>query len=223
MLASACVLSVTASTEVLADETYPAPVPTPVAAAPDDLSGHLILAPRAAYVVPMGSADSVLKQRGYTASGFGAGLDISFGLSRYVAVQGRFDMGWFGAGSQCPTGGSCSASMWASGLGIEYHMVNGGAFDPWLRYGVGYRSTTFDRKWPGRTGPNSGTYGGIEWLHLAIGGEWYGLKTIGFGPYVAFDLGGYNSRPSESSQMGASSTFHSFLSVGIRGVFHPAR
>jgi hypothetical protein len=51
--------------------------PVPVRAAPDDLSGHFILAPRLAYLTPMGSAEKGFPQRGYTGSGPSFGSELS--------------------------------------------------------------------------------------------------------------------------------------------------
>lgn len=110
----------------------------------------------------------------------------------------------------------------AFGAGVDYHLVNGAAFDPWMRVGLGYRTMRYDLSWPGYQ--DELEYGGIEWLHLAVGGDWYPHHMIGFGPYVAFDVGTYGSRPEEIPSRGATgSATHTFLSVGLRGVFDPMR
>jgi hypothetical protein len=201
---------------VAAQEPEPSPAVSVVAPPPDDLSGHVVLAPRAAYAVPMGAADSLMDQRTFVRAGPTAGFDLAVGISRYVAVQGRFDYGWFSAGNQCPAGQNCSATMTAFGLGLDYHLVNGGAFDPWMRAGAGYRIMTYTL--PG----SEGTYRGMDWMHLAVGGDWYGLRKLGFGPYLAFDLGQYDSRPTRVGAA-ASSAIHTFLSVGLRVVLDVKR
>lgn len=198
----------------------PADVPTPppvrVAEAPDDLSGHFLIAPRAVWLIPMGSFDSVSSQSGPVGTGLGAGLDLGFGISRYVDVHARVDLGLLGQGSQCPSTADCSAQTSAFGLGVGYHLVNGAAFDPWLQAGIGYRTIKIS------IDKDDASYSGIDWLHLAVGGEWYGYKKFGFGPYFSFDLGTYSSRPA-SSERSADTAIHSFMSLGLRGVFDPMR
>ncbi len=208
-------------------ETVASTVPPKASApAPDDLSGHVIVAPRLSLAVPMGSAEKGFSHSGYTGTGPNAGLDLAIGISRYVAIQGRFDAAWLGEGGSCPSaGGSCSASTMAFGLGVEYHLVNGASLDPWIRVGAGYRLTTFDLKWPGYAS-GSLKYHGVDWLHLAVGGEWYAHPKFGFGPYLALDVGYYGTRPKNAPLPPNEPTgiaHHTFLSIGVRGVFDPMR
>lgn len=202
------------------------PVPVPVRAAPDDLSGHFVLAPRLAYLVPMGSAEKGFTQRGFTGSGPSFGLDLAIGISRYVAISARGDYGMMSTGDRCPVGGTCKATSTAFGLGVDYHLVNGAPFDPWMRAGIGYRIMQYDLSWTGYD-PGKLDYSGFDWIHLAVGGDWYAHELLGFGPYFAFDLGSYSSRPSNDTARPASTArggaIHSFLSVGLRGVFDPMR
>jgi len=199
-------------------------IPVPIRAAPDDLSGHFILAPKLAYLVPMGSAENRFSQRGYIKSGPSLGLDLALGISRYVAVHARFDYGTFGSGGDCPSGGTCEATSMAFGGGVDYHLVNGAAFDPWMRAGLGYRIMRYDLKWSGYQSELE--YSGVEWLHLAVGGDWYAHEMIGFGPYMALDIGSYGTRPDADvpGTSGASEgATHTFFSIGLRGVFDPMR
>jgi len=194
----------------------PAPPPVRLAEAPDDLTGHFIIAPRAVWLVPMGSFDSLTSQSGPVGTGLGGGLDLGYGISRYVDVHARADFGLLGKGSECPGTADCSAQTTSFGLGVGYHLVNGAAFDPWLQIGIGYRTikVSVDKE--------EASYSGIDWLHLAVGGEWYGTRKFGFGPYFAFDLGSYSSRPA-ASERAAETAVHSFMSLGLRGVFDPMR
>lgn len=196
-----------------ADEPGPT-LPPPLAAAPDDLSGHFMVAPRVSWLVPMGSADSLRPQRSLTGTGVAFGLDLAYGLSRYVDLLGRFDYGMLGRGADCPSNQDCSGHTTAFGLGLGYHLVNGASFDPWMQAGIGYRMITFEQA------SVKQSYSGLEWLHLAIGGEWYAARWLGVGPYFAFDLGYYASRPTDT---GADSSYHSFFSLGMRGVIDPSR
>jgi hypothetical protein len=200
------------------------PIPVPLRAAPDDLSGHFILAPKLAYLVPMGSAEQRFPQRAYTGAGPSFGLDLAYGISRYVALHGRFDYGMFADNDNCPNSGTCEATSIALGAGVDYHLVNGAAFDPWMRAGIGYRSMRYDLQWEGHK--NERRYAGIDWLHLAVGGDWYPHSMIGFGPYLSLDVGTYGSRP-DTPPPGTSgevdSATHTFFSLGLRGVFDPMR
>ncbi len=217
-------LATLASSGVASADYSTQDIPVPIRAAPDDLSGHFILAPKLAYLVPMGSAEQRFPQRSYVASGPSFGLDLAYGISRYVAVHGRFDYGAFGKGDRCPATGTCKATSMSFGAGVDYHLVNGAAFDPWMRAGLGYRLMHYDLDWDGFKDERK--YTGFDWLHLAIGGDWYPHSMLGFGPYLALDLGTYSTRPDQpppKTSGPTNSATHAFFSVGIRGVFDPMR
>jgi hypothetical protein len=213
LVSVACLVSPMARSE----EPVAWKLPPPTASAPDDLSKHFMVAPRVAWLVPMGDADSKLAQRTITGTGVTFGLDALFGISRHVDVHARFDYGLLGEGSKCPTNDACKASTTSFGLGLGYHLVNGATFDPWLQAGVGYRMTKFEQS-PSAGRSTAYDYSGFDWLRLAIGGEWYAARWLGFGPYLSFDAGTYSARPS-----GTSSAVHTFLSIGMRAVIDPAR
>lgn len=205
-------------------ETDDRPIPKPIRAAPDDLSGHLILSPKLAYLIPMGSAEQGFSQRDYIQSGLALGGDVAFGISRYVALQARFDYGTFSSGNDCPASATCEATSMAFGAGVDYHLVNGAAFDPWMRAGIGYRIMRYDLNLSGSSSELE--YSGFDWLHLAVGGDWFPHSMIGFGPYMALDVGTYGSRPDEGVPRrsgNSESATHTFFSVGLRGVFDPMR
>jgi hypothetical protein len=208
-----------ASFQASSEEPVAWKLPPPTSAAPDDLSKHFMVAPRLAWLVPMGDADSKFAQRFITGTGMTFGLDALFGISRYVDVHARFDYGMLGEASKCPPNDACKASTTWFGLGLGYHLVNGASFDPWIQAGVGYRFAKFEQS------PSSGPtakwdYSGVDWMRLAIGGEWYAAKWLGFGPYASFDAGTYSARPSGT---GAGSAVHMFLSLGLRAVIDPSR
>jgi len=208
----------TSSREVTDDSPPPAPVR--VSQPPDDLSGHFLIAPRAAWLLPLGSLDSSTDQSAPLASGVGFGLDLGYGISRHVDLHLRFDLGLLGQGDACPSGSDCSGRTTAFGLGAGYHLVNGASFDPWLQIGIGYRTTTVSSSVAGAS--DDATYSGIDWLHLAVGGDWYASRSFGFGPFCSFDLGSYTWRPA-AREHASDSALHSFFSLGLRGVFDPSR
>jgi len=209
-----------------AEEPFANQIPPATDQAPDDLSGHLLLAPRLAWVVPTGSAEDGFPQRRYVAAGPGLGLDAAFGVSKYVAIQARFDWASFDKNADCPKDWFCTARSTAFGLGVEYHLVNGAAFDPWLAAGFAWRHTSFDLSAPTYQ-PGTLDFTGIDWIHFAVGGEWYPTRLVGFGPFLGFDLGTYSSRPGPNTPRPSSlpdqSAIHSFFTIGVRGVFSPMR
>ena len=64
-------------------------------------------------------------------------------------------------------------------------------------------------------------------MHLSVGGDWYPHRLVGFGPYLAFDMGTYSVRPGNDvprpSSTSPEAALHSFFSVGLRGVIAPMR
>lgn len=214
----------TLSTTSLAEEPFQQKVLPPPAVAPDNLTGHVILAPRVGYLRPTGSYENGFSQSDFSSSGPSYGADLSVGISRYVAVHARFEMANLGSDGQfCPNGGSCKAKTTSFGVGLEYHLVNGASFDPWLRWGIGYRMTNLDYHWAGYA--QKMDYKGMDWLHLAVGGDFYAARNFGFGPYLSLDLGYYGSRPDNPRPHTpiVEGEFHTFLGVGFRGVFDPMR
>ena len=114
------------------DETSPLIPP-----AEDNLGGHLVIALSPAVTIPGGSFD-----RSQPASrlgpGWGAGADIGFGINRAVAlgVYGQYFAHRAGSGSARVT-----ASHFAVGPFVRYHVVQGLRFDPWILVGAGYEDS----------------------------------------------------------------------------------
>jgi hypothetical protein len=214
----------TLSASSLAQEPFQQKTFPPAAVTPDNLTGHVIVAPRVGLLKPLGSYEAGFSQTDYNGTGPTFGADLSVGISRYVAVAGFFETGNLAAhGSYCPVNGSCKAKTTSFGLGLEYHLVNGASFDPWLRWGVAYRVTNLDFSWPGYA--RKLDYSGIDWLHLAVGGDFYASRKLGFGPFMSLDLGYYTKRPDSppAHAQFPDGEFHTYLGVGIRGVFDPMR
>ncbi len=180
------------------------PEPPLVLPAPDALTGHLQLSPLAGVAVPFGSLEADLPQSDAMSSGWAFGLDASYGVSRTLAV-GAF--GQFLALGKPDSCGDCKTKSMAVGAFVRYHLVQGFRFDPWMLAGLGYRTTTISGV------GDDVTYSGIEWLRLAVGGDWYAFDKVGFGPYLELDMGYYSSR--SSGDMG-SARAHWHLSSGLR-------
>jgi hypothetical protein len=166
------------------EDKTPEPVITPPAE--NTLAGHVMVSAGAAWIVPFGSLESGVKQTDFLDGGPGFGLDIGIGASR-VAVLGVW--GQFlslSSSDACP---DCSASSFAVGPFVRYHLVQGLRFDPWLSAGIGFRSTTLRG-----TSQGNVSYRGIEWLRLQVGGDWYPAGMLGIGPVFELDMGIYSSK-----------------------------
>jgi len=154
----------------------------PATPAPDSLSGHLQLGVGPALALPFARLDNETTFQEAVDGAYGLTADVGMGVSRSVVLGGYFQYLRYEADERCA---GCDPSALGFGAFVRYHLVQGVRFDPWISAGAGFR--TFD------TG--SVRYSGIEWLRVAIGGDWYALSQFGFGPYVELDLGTFTDRP----------------------------
>jgi len=137
-------------------------------------------------------------------SGLGLSLEAAIGVSRTVALGVWGQAVSFGSSDECP---DCSASSLAGGVFARYHLVQGVRFDPWLSAGLGFRTTSIDDTPTGKQ-----DYSGIEWLRLAVGGDWYAFSLLGFGPFLEFDMGVFSTHPDSAGDSAA----HFQLVLGAR-------
>lgn len=154
----------------------------------DTLTGHISVSASAAVAVPFGSLDSNTPQSRVLGVGPGFGLELGYGVSHSVMVGLWGQLLRYGAGSACS---GCTTQSFAGGPFIAYHLVQGVRFDPWMSAGLGYRADSVSS---GSGGP-SVSYGGIDWLRLEVGGDWYALSELGVGPYLELDTGSFSKRP----------------------------
>lgn len=174
----------------------------------DGRAGHLSLGLRAGYQAPMGSAESSASQSDGASWGPTFGGELNYGLSRYVLAGPFFDFSSLGTPSGCST---CSARSFAGGLGVQYHLIAGTPFDPFIAFGVGYRSMRFEQT------ATTVTYGG-PFARVMVAGDWYPTPVLGFGPFLDFSLGRYLTRSPGDLGDGA---LHSFFTTGLRIVLDP--
>jgi hypothetical protein len=173
--------------EVEMDEPPPPVVPL----ARDTRGGHFELGAGAALRVPFGH----LRQGEAGSSlgtGFGAALDLGYGISRSVMV---------GAWAQVFEPGTHDRGF-SVGPFVRYHLVQGMRFDPWLLLGIGYRSQNHDA--PGVTRH----FSGIDFAHFALGGDYYAWSGLGFGPWLELDAGVLTKRPSTNAAGAPDGTAH---------------
>jgi hypothetical protein len=182
------------------DETSPIVPP-----AADTLGGHLVIALSPAVTVPGGSFD-----RSQPASrlgpGWGAGADLGFGINRAVAlgVYGQYFAHRAGSGST-----RVSATHFAVGPFVRYHVVQGLRFDPWVLVGAGYEQASVVQ------GGSTQKFSGVQWLRFALGGDYYVFSGLAFGPFAELDLGSFLEHPAK----GTPATVHASFLAGLRLTF----
>jgi hypothetical protein len=186
------------------DDDEDASEPPLVLPAPDMLSGHIMISPSFGYAVPFANLEADAPQSDVMSSGWAAGLDAAYGLSRTVAVGAWGQYLSLGSSDPCK---DCKTKSTAFGAFVRYHLVQGTRFDPWMAAGLGYRMTTISGL------GQDVKYSGIEWLRLVVGGDWYAFNAVGFGPYLELDMGRYGTRSPGS--LGDSANHWHFL-MGAR-------
>ena len=166
---------------VAAPEEEADDVPVPVPPARDTLGGHFILAAGGGFALPFGDFEGSVPQS-LMDPGWMLTADLGVGVSRLVAVGawGQF----IRYGDDACDAGACDASSIAAGLFVRYHLVQGVRFDPWIAAGPGFRVTNLE----------AGSYSGVEWLRVQLGGDWYFAPNLGFGPFIELAAGTYFSK-----------------------------
>lgn len=182
--------------------TNPSPdADTPIELIPpakDTLSGHFQLGASGLLAVPFARLDSKTTFGGQAAGGYGFAADLGIGVSRSVVLGGYGQYLKLGEGDDCR---ACDPSSLGFGAFVRYHLVQGVRFDPWASLGVGYRMLD--------TG--EADYSGIDWLRFSVGGDWYALSQVGFGPYLELNLGTFTDRPS-----GTDAAIYATFAAGLR-------
>lgn len=180
------------------------------ASEPDTRSGHVSFGLRAGYQAPMGSAEKRVSQADLASWGPTFGLDVNYGLSRYVLAGAFGDWASFGAPEGCA---GCKGQSLAFGLGVQYHLIEGTSFDPFMGFGLGWRMSRFERA------GSETSYGG-PFARFTVAGDWYPTPAFGFGPYLDLSMGRYLSRSPGEIGQGA---IDSFFTVGLRVALDPFR
>jgi hypothetical protein len=155
------------------------------AAAEDLRSGHFLLAVAGVVLAPSANVVPGNAQVGQPSVGGGFRAMLGFGVSQHVVLRADGGGGWLSGGDLCD---GCSAASYDVGLGVDYHLAQGIAFDPWIGIGMGYRY--------GRTAASQPAGGdqidhcsGIDVLRISLGGEFYPLALLGLGPFIETDVG----------------------------------
>ena len=192
------------------EETAPKPRPTP----PEFRSFRPTFGAHIGLGRPAGSAEEGLRLPNAAPWGYLPGFEVRLPITRHVSLEGFGNFGQFNGGTDlCP---KCSLGTTLFGGGVVYHLLDGVPLDPWLSFGLGYRTTkvTFD-------GVQSFTYKGVEPVRIAMGMDRYVLPQLGLGLYADLSFGQFSQRdpgPFREDRVGA---VHTFFSFGVRGVLSP--
>jgi hypothetical protein len=169
----------------------------------DTLGGHISVGAAVSLFVPFGSFQTDLPQSTLLDPGVGFRLDAAYGVSRTVMV-GLYGELSLPDGSS--TWGGTKAQSIAVGPFVRYHLVQGVRFDPWIGFGAGFR----------RTGSGDQSYTGFDFARIQLGGDFYGLSNMGFGPLIEFAMGTFVG--AEGVNMGGK-TVNAHFTLGARFTF----
>ncbi len=162
-------------------------------------------------------------------------LDLGGKLTRHVFVGGYlgFNAGRVGEafGVLCAGSVSCSANNVRIGLQVQVHLRPARRLNPWVGLGFGTEATTITAE--SRVGDYTQTVGGtssfqgIELLHATLGLDHRAAEVWGYGPYVTFTAGRYETT-TVRSVVGTNRTsaiedpsIHHWILFGFRGVLFP--
>lgn len=195
-------------------------------AAPDQRKGHLLFGVGGTAMGPAGAMGPNTPSTSLASAGFGVSGFLGVGIGRHVTFQTFADWTRFLPPGAC--GADCGGQSYSLGLGVTYHLAQGIAFDPWVSYGIAYRTSTFqvvDPTAPTRTVEQG--YQGIDVARLALGGDFYPTPFLGFGPFLEVDFGTNFRRPPPllalPPDVSDTPRTYALFQVGFRVAFDPMR
>lgn len=175
--------------------------------AKDTNTGHFTLALSAAWLVRFGSLQANQPQSDRLGNGWLLAADAGVGVGRTVSLGAWGELANYGSPGNCS---ECDGTATGFGLFARYHLVQGQRLDPWIAYGIGWRSLTVNG--PGNL---SQEYSGPVWMRARMGGDWYLFSGVTLGPFVGLDLGTYFNN-SEDNSFNRAFNWHATL--GFRGM-----
>lgn len=216
----------------------------------DDRKGHVSAFASIAVVVPAGDLGAGVPRLTATeksgivipqvlGTGVGGEAGIVLGLSRYSGLELRGQFVKFSPAYDClraydsakeraartgldeakvPT---CDAQMFAVGLGLTFHTSQALGFDPWVRFGTGYRALTATGPLAdiSPTAPKAGTFHGIDVIDLTLGGDYFPTPWLGFGIFLSGVVGIDVRAPSTQAQ----GAVYGLFQAGFRIALEPQR
>ncbi len=184
-----------------ADERQePERAPTPPAT--DLLAWHPLLGVAGKLAVPFGQLDSDRSFGDSAGLGYGVAGDLGLGLSRSVELGVWADYVTYDSDEDCA---GCEITSFGIGPFLRYHLVQGMRFDPFLMIGGGHRALTIS------SDGQKQTDSGLAWLKLGLGGNWYALSQVAFGPYAELELSTLTDTPE-----GSDPAVFAHFSTGLR-------
>jgi len=190
--------------------------------APATSRAGFFLGARLGYSIPGGNVQSGLSNKDITSSQVPLQLDLGYaGLLDTIAIGAYGAIGFQQTGSylkdQCEKqGGTCDAKLWKVGAQANIHPL----FGLWAGVYGGWEQQTI-----------SGTFSGVSasqslrgWETGVQGGWDFGALGVKFGPYASWSTGKFQTGVSTggglpSTTLDLGSANHSWLTLGIRGVF----
>jgi len=171
------------------DDEAGEPERAPIPPAKDLLAWHPLLAVAGKLAVPFGELDSDRSFGDRAGLGYGVSGELGLGLSRSVELGVWADYVSFDSDEDCR---GCEITSFGVGPFLRYHLVQGMRFDPFLTIGAGHRAVTIS------SDGEEQTDSGLAWLKLGLGGNWYALSQVAFGPYVELELATLTDAPAGS-------------------------
>lgn len=188
-------------------------------AAPNRVAGALRLDAALGVAVPAGYLASQRPFRQFATEGPSFGGVAELGLSRSFAAAAFGSYELYGAPSGCA---ECSSTGLAAGLGLVYHLAQGLAVDPWVRYGMAYRSAAVSvpsERADLLDGPTTATFRSFDYASVALGADFYPVPTVGLGLFAGLDVGRTLSRPTPDPGPGT----HTLWTFGVRLAWAPGQ
>lgn len=195
---------------------------TLVAAPRDAAADGVSLGLKTGYAIAMGDAAKNAPMSDGVKGQVPIWLDVGYNISA-LYVGGFFQYGiGFLADKACPSGASCSASDIRFGINARYHFMDG-PFKPFAGLGIGYEMANFSASAGGAE--VKGSYKGLEFLNIQLGGDYAVTPNISVGPFISFSLGQYSSASltvggTETSADIKDKAMHQWLFLGLGGTYN---
>lgn len=150
--------------------------------APDLRGGHVIIRAGGGLWVPSSPFTPAIDELGSLGVGGAFHGQVGVGLNRYLVLHGSGGMGVIPSSNTSCDG--CGATTIHAAAGLEFHIDQGFAFDPWVAYGMGYRHSIL-----GLADQDNQSLKAFEFMRLSLGGDYFPTASLGFGPYMEVDVG----------------------------------
>ncbi len=190
----------------------------------DDRTGHVYVRAGTALVLPTGSIRSEVPANAILGPGLGFVAGLGVGISRHgeIDVLGTYALMQAAGGQGGGRCVGCKGDHATVSLGLTYHLAQGIALDPWLRFGTGYRTANYQGTSPQLTYLVPGRFHGWDVAQIGMGATFYPVPSFGFGPFLEADLGTYLARPITTDNVGGARVY-AFFQLGMKVELDPVR